>query len=84
MSAASLPPFDILDDRIEKRLSLVAREHLRIIAVNEINGVEETELDILSECDSYIDGVGPSPEDAVIIVLCLRSLALLYRRILKR
>src|SRR2546430_720127 len=70
---------NILDDSIEKTLSLVAREQLRMIAVNGINGIEETELDILSECDSYIDGVGPSPEDAVIIGLCLRRLALLYR-----
>jgi hypothetical protein len=73
--------FGIQDGQIERRLSNVARNQLRSIAAK---GIEETELAIFSAFDHSMEKFGPNPQDAAIIGLCLRRLALIYRRMLKR
>jgi len=77
----SLPLFNISDDRIERRLSGAARSQLLLIAAEEF---EATEKEILSTVDSSMRTLGCNPQDAVILGLCLRRMALLYRSALKR
>lgn len=72
---------DIDDERIQRRLSFVAREQLLLQAAK---GMERTEIAMLSAFDSSLKTDLPSPSDAVIIGLCLRRLSLLYRRVIKR
>ena len=73
--------FDIYDARIERRLSGVARLQLSIIAAE---GFEATEKEILSTIDASMRPNGCNPQDNLILGLCLRRMALLYRSSLKR
>ena len=73
--------FDIYDDRIEKRLSGVARSQLLRIAAE---GFEATEKEILSTIDASMRPNGCNPQDTLILGLCLRRIALLYRLSFKR
>jgi hypothetical protein len=77
----SLQLFSIDDGRIEKRLSHVARLQLQVIAAM---GFEATEKEIFSIVDSSIRTVGYNSQNTVILGLCLRRMALLYRYGLKR
>jgi hypothetical protein len=73
--------FNIQDDRIERRLSEVARSQLLLIAAKDF---EATERKILSTVDLSMNPLGCNPRDAVILGLCLRRMALLHRVALKR
>jgi hypothetical protein len=77
----SLQLFSIDDDRIERHLSHVARSQLLVIAAT---GFEATEKEIFSIVDSSIRTVGYNSQNAVILGLCLRRMALLYRHGSKR
>jgi hypothetical protein len=77
----SLQLFSIDDNRIEKHLSRVAQLQLRVIAAT---GFEATEKEIFSIVDSSIRTVGYNSQNAVIVGLCLRRMALLYRYGLRR
>jgi hypothetical protein len=72
----SLQLFSMDDDRIEKHLSHVAELQLQVIAAM---GFEATEKEIFSIVDSSIRTVGYNSQNAVILGLCLRRMALLYR-----
>jgi hypothetical protein len=73
--------FDIQDDRVESRLSQVARSQLRLIAAQ---GFEATEREFFSEIDSLMRPMGCDPRSALIVGLCLRRISLLYRVSFKR
>lgn len=77
----SLQLFSIDDDRIERRSSDVARSQLLLIAAKEF---EATEKEILSIVDSSMRTYPCNPQNAVILGLCLRRMALLYRVAFKR
>jgi hypothetical protein len=77
----SLPLFRIHDDRVERRLPEVARSQLLVIAAEEF---EATEKEILSAVDFSMRTLGCNPQNALILGLCLRRIALLYRLSLKR
>jgi len=77
----SLRLFSIDDGRIQRRLSDVARSQLLLIAAKEF---ETTEQEILSIVDSSMKTLGYNSRNAVILGLCLRRMALLYRNGLKR
>jgi hypothetical protein len=78
---SSFPLFDIHDARIERRLSDCARSQLLLIAAP---AFEATEKEILSTVDSVMKPYGCDPQDALILGLCLRRMALLYRLFFKR
>jgi hypothetical protein len=73
--------FDIQDDRVESRLSQVARSQLRLIAAQ---GFEATEREFFSKIDSLMRPTGCDPRSAFIVGLCLRRISLLYRVSFKR
>jgi len=73
--------YDIYDDRIEGRLSDVARTQLFLIAVE---GFEATEKEILSTIDPLMRPNRCNPQNSLILGFCLRRMALLYRSSLKR
>ena len=77
----NLPLFRIRDDRIERRLSGVARSQLLLIAAKEFEATEEK---ILYLVDSLMRSPSCSPQNAVIPGLCLRRMAVLYRTAFKR
>ena len=78
---SSFPLFDIHDPQIERRLSDCARSQLLVIAAE---GFEATEKEILSIVDPVMKPYGCDPQDALILGLCLRRIALLYRLSFKR
>jgi helix-turn-helix protein len=59
----------------------MARSQLLLIAAKEF---EETEAKILYIIDSSLKSVSHGPQSAVILGVCLRRVALLYRQMLKR
>jgi hypothetical protein len=73
--------FGIDDTRIETRLSDVARFQLLEIAAR---GFEAIEQEILRIVDRSTKKLGYDSQNAVILGLCLRRMALLYRGALKR
>jgi hypothetical protein len=76
-----LPVFTIDDDEIKVKLSNLARMQLLLRA---IAGLEEAEAQLLSEFDARMKGPGPNRKEAAIVGICLRRLALLYRKRVKR
>jgi hypothetical protein len=76
-----LPVFTIDDDEIKMRLSDLARVQLLLRAVA---GLEKAEAQLLSKFDARMKGSGPNRKEAAIIGICLRRLALLYRKRMKR
>jgi hypothetical protein len=62
-------------------MSPVAREQLLLVAAD---GIDETEMQLMSEFDALMRDFGPSPQDSIIIGMCLRRLSLYYRRRMRR
>jgi hypothetical protein len=72
---------DAHDEGLERQISLFARRQLLLVAAEAFEAAEEK---ILSTIDNSMKPLGCSPQDCLILGLCIRRIALLYRRSFKR